>query len=237
MRTLRLLSHTRRHPSAILLLVQLLGMLLYPFIEKAPAGHTAFNVFGVVVLALTIRMVRRTPGETRVSVALGVPIVILLALQSFLDLRSTLLPWSSALEALFYFYAAGSLIAYMMEDHRATTDELFAAAATFTLLAWGFTHLFLMVQELQPGTFAAAVNGDAPRSWSELNYLSFALLSSTGIGDVIPLTVHARALCSIEMLVGLMYLAAVVARLIGFTTQGKVHRRQPHAPREPWEED
>lgn len=237
MRPLRLLIHTRRHPSAILLLVQLLGMLLYPFIEKEPAGHTAFNVFGVVVLALTIRMVRRTPGEIRVSVALGVPIVILLALQSFFDMRSTLLPWSSALEALFYFYAAGSLIAYMMEDRRATTDELFAAAATFTLLAWGFTHLFLMVQELQPGTFAAAVNGDAPRSWSELNYLSFALLSSTGIGDVIPLTVHARALCSVEMLVGLMYLAAVVARLIGFTTQGKIHRRHPDTPRELWEED
>lgn len=237
MRPLRLLIHTRRHPSAILLLVQLLGMLLYPFIEKAPVGHTAFNVFGVVVLALTIRMVRRTPGETWISVALGVPIVILLALQSFFDLRSTLLPWSSALEALFYFYAAGSLIAYMMEDRRATTDELFAAAATFTLLAWAFTHLFLMVQELQPGTFAAAVNGDAPRSWSELNYLSFALLSSTGIGDVIPLTVHARALCSIEMLVGLMYLAAVVARLIGFTTQARIYKRNPGAPHEPWEED
>lgn len=237
MRPLRLLIHTRRHPSAILLLVQLLGMLLYPFIENAPAGHAAFNAFGVLVLLLTIRMVRRTPGEARFSMALAVPIVLLLALQTFFDLRSMLLPWSSALEALFYFYAAGSLIAYMMGDRRATTDELFAAAATFTLLAWGFTHLFLMVQELQPGTFAAAVNADAPRSWSELNYLSFALLSSTGIGDVIPLTVHARALCSIEMLVGLMYLAAVVARLIGFTTQGRIHRRDPNASQEPWEGD
>lgn len=237
MRALRLLIHTRRHPSAILLLVQLLGMLLYPFIEGAPAGHTAFNVFGGLVLALTIRMVRRTPGETRISVGLAVPIVILLALQSFFDMRSGLLAWSSALEALFYFYAAGSLIAYMMEDRKATTDELFAAGATFTLLAWGFTHLYLMVQELHPGTFAAAVNASAPRTWSELNYLSFALLSSTGIGDVIPLTVHARALCSIEMLVGVMYLAAVVARLIGFTTQGRIHRRHPDAPREPWEED
>ena len=237
MNTLRLLIHTRRHPSAILLLVQLLGMLLYPFIESEPAGHGALNVFGIVVLALTIRMVRRTPGESRISIALAVPIIILLALQTFFDLRGALLAWSSALEALFYFYAAASLIAYMMGDRQATTDELFAAGATFTLLAWGFTHLYLMVQELHPGTFAAAVNASAPRTWSELNYLSFALLSSTGIGDVIPLTTHARALCSIEMLVGLMYLAAVVARLIGFTTQGKVHRRHPDETPEPWDKD
>lgn len=237
MRPKRLLIHSRRHPSAFLLLVQLAGMLLYPFIEGEPAGHAVFNVFGVVVLSLTIRMVRRTPGETWVSVALAVPIILLLALQTLFDLRPQLLPWSSGLEALFYFYAAGSLIAYMMGDRQATTDELFAAASTFTLLAWAFTHLYLMVQELHPNTFAAAVNASAPRTWSELNYLSFALLSSTGIGDVIPLTTHARALCSVEMLVGVMYLAAVVARLIGFTTQGKVMRRHPSAPREPWERD
>jgi hypothetical protein len=218
MTSLRLMLHTKRHPSAILLMVQLLGMLLYPFIQDVPAGHLVFNAFGIVVLGITTRMVRRTPGLAWISASLAGPIIVLLALQSVFDMRE-LLPWSSALEALFYFYAAGSLIAYMMEDRRATTDELFAAGATFTLLAWAFTHLFVLIQALQPGTFAAAVNAADPRTWTELNYLSFALLSSTGIGDIIPLTAHARALASVEMFVGLMYLAAVVARLIGFTLQ------------------
>ncbi len=236
MRLTRLFIHTRHHPSAILLMVQLAGMLLYPFIEHEPDSHVAFNAFGIVVLAFTIRMVRRTPGETWVSVALAVPIIILLVLQSLFDMPG-LLRWSSGLEALFYLYAAGSLVAYMMEDQRATTDELFAAAATFTLLAWGFTHLYLLVQELHPGSYAAAVNAAAPRTWSELNYLSFALLSSTGIGDVIPLTVHARALASVEMLVGLMYLAAVVARLIGFTTTSKIGRRRGREADDTWERD
>ncbi|WP_020656826.1 ion channel [Massilia niastensis] len=234
---LRLFIHTRRHPSAILLLVQLLAMLAYPFIEDTPAGQTAFNVFGIVVLAFTIRMVKRTPGEVRVSVALAIPIIILLLMQIVLG-RRDLLPWSSGLEALFYFYAALSLIAYMMDDQRATVDEFYAAGATFTLLAWGFTHLYVLLQELQPGTFAAAVNASAPRTWTELNYLSFALLSSTGIGDVIPLTVRARALASVEMLVGLMYLAAVVARLIGFSTQGKLPARRGSRPAgDSWERD
>ncbi len=128
-----------------------------------------------------------------------------------------LLLWSAALEAVFYFYAAGSLIAYMMKDWHATTDELFAASATFTLLAWAFTYLFVVLQALQPGSFAAAVNPEAPRTWTELMFLSFALLSSTGIGDVIPLKPPARALASLEMFVGVMYLAAVVSRLIGLT--------------------
>jgi hypothetical protein len=220
MRVAHLIVRTKRHPSAILLLAQLLGMLLYPFVEHTGSAVVAFNAFGIVILAFTILMVRRTPGLARISAAIAVPIIILLGLEMAFGMPQ-LLPWTSGLEALFYFYAAGSLIAYMMGDRRATTDELFAAGATFTLLAWGFTHLYLMIQSLEPGTFAAAVNASEPRTWSELNYLSFALMSSTGIGDVIPLTVQARAVASIEMFVGVMYLATVVARLIAFTVVGR----------------
>ena len=226
MNHLRWIIRTRRHPSAILLFVQLAGMLLYPFIENTDAGRIAFGAFGIVVLIITTRMVRSTPWLTWVSVGIALPAIVMLALQALFGMPQLLVA-SSALEAVFYFYAAGSLIAYMMDDRRATTDELFAAGATFTLLAWGFTYLFLLLQALQPGCFAAAVNPGAPRTWTELMYMSFALLSSTGIGDVIPLTPHARAIAAMEMFVGVMYLAAVVSRLIGLTLQQR-HDDNPH---------
>ncbi|RZI58310.1 MAG: two pore domain potassium channel family protein [Rubrivivax sp.] len=216
MRFLRVLVVTRRHPSAILLLVQLLGLVLYPLLEGSRSAPLALGAFGIVVLIFTTRMVRSTPGLTWLSVTIALPAVALLLLQAFWHMEQ-LLPWSSALEALFYFYAAGSLISYMMSDWHATTDELYAAGATFTLLAWGFAHVFVVVQSLHPGSFAAAVDPQSPRTWTELMFLSFALLSSTGIGDVIPVKPLARAMTTIEMFVGVMYLAAVVSRLIGLT--------------------
>lgn len=211
-----LLSLTRRHPSAILLVVQLGGLLLYPLLETTRGAPLWLSAFGVAVLIVTTGMVKLTPGFTWLSVCIALPAIALLVLQGLFDLPH-LLPWSAGLEAAFYFYAAASLIAYMMEDWRATTDELFAAGATFTLLAWGFAYLYVLLQELQPGSFAAAVNPQDPRSWTELMFLSFALLSSTGIGDVIPVKPAARALTAVEMFVGVMYLAAVVSRLIGLT--------------------
>lgn len=216
MHLLRWIDNTRRHPSAILLVVQLSGMVLYPFIENTVAGRLGFGLFGIVVLVVTTAMVRRTPALTWVSAVIALPAVVLLGLQAVFDMPG-LLPWSALLEAVFYFYAAGSLISYMMADRHATADELFAAAATFTLLAWGFAYAYVLMQELQPGCFAAAVNPQSPRTWTELMYMSFALLSSTGIGDVMPLTTHARMLAAIEMFVGVMYLAAVVSRLVGLT--------------------
>ncbi len=224
MRYTRMLALTRRHPSAILLVVQLAGLVLYPFLENTRSGPVALGALGIGVLIITTRMVRATPGLAWLSAGIALPAIVLLVLQAWLDM-AWLLPWSAGLEAVFYFYAAGSLIAYMLQDRRATTDELFAAAATFTLLAWGFAYVFVVLQALQPGSFSAAVNPESPRTWTELMFLSFALLSSTGIGDVIPLRPPARALASVEMFVGVMYLAAVVSRLIGLTLQhGPEHR-------------
>ncbi|CAM0999084.1 Potassium channel domain-containing protein [Rhodanobacter sp. Root179] len=213
---LRWLVRILRHPSAVLLLVQLIGLLLYPFIEHTRPARALFGAFGVLVLCLAIAMVQRTPGRVWVSAAIAVPAVLFNVLDLTLGLPG-LKPWWAALESLFYFYAAICLIRYMLADRRATSDELFAAGATFTLLVWAFTYLFVLCQTLQPGCFAAAVNPDAPRSWTELLFLSFALMSSTGIGDVIPVTVHARAVASLEMFVGVMYMALVVSRLIGLT--------------------
>ena len=125
--------------------------------------------------------------------------------------------YTSALEALVYLYAAMSLIAYMLGDHRVTTDELFAAGATFTLLAWGFAYAYFVVQALYPGSFTGALRPDEPRTWLELLFLSFTTLSATGLGDILPLSSPARVLVMLEQFAGVAYIAVVVSRLVGLT--------------------
>jgi len=208
------------HPSAALLLVQLLGVVLYPFMETAAGGRAAFGVFGILVLAIALRMVRRSPWLTGVAVALAVPIVAL-SVANVLAPEPGLAALAAALESAFYFYATGSLIAYMLQDDVATTDELFAVAATFTLLAWAFAYAFAVCELLAPGSFAAAAGSGTSRTWMELLFLSFTILSGVGLGDVLPLTPVARALVMLAELAGLMYMALVVARLIGLMTHAR----------------
>jgi hypothetical protein len=226
---LRWLVRIIQHPSAILLFVQLAGLLLYPFIEETRPARAVLGTFGILVLVLAILMVRHTPGRAWVSFCIAVPATVLNVIDMTLG-APQLRPWWAALEALFYFYAAGCLISYMLEDRRATTDELFAAGATFTLLAWAFTFVFVLCQTLQPGCFTAALNPQEPRTWTELLFLSFALLSSTGIGDVIPVTVQTRAVAALEMFVGVMYIALVVSRLIGLTVSQQRHEHKETSP-------
>ena len=213
-----MLRIARREPSAILLAVQLIAVLVYPFLEEGAVARALFSVFGIAILGLVVLAVRKTPGLTWVALLLGAPATVLLLIQAATD-SSTLLPYSSALEAVLYFYAAGALIAYMLEDHEISRDELYAVGATFTLVAWAFAYTYTVVQAIYPHSFTAAVDPEAQRSWMELLFLSFTTLTSTGLSDVVPIKPFARAVCMIEQLGGLAYVAVLVSRLVGLTVR------------------
>ncbi|MFB6720272.1 potassium channel family protein [Kribbella sp. NPDC056345] len=206
----------RRHPSAVLLVVQLLGVLMYPLTQGSQAGRIAFEIIGIIVLVLAVFSVRATPGLTWISIGLGIPAVAL----SFIDVYNSsdaVVAVSAALHAAFYFYAAYSLLRYMLSDHEVSTDELYATGATFTLVAWGFAYLYVFVQVLVPGSFIAAVAPSNDRTWMELLFLSFTTLSSTGLSDVVPISNWGRSVVMLEQLAGLGYVAMVVSRLVGLT--------------------
>ena len=217
-----MLSLLRKEPSAVLLAAQLAGVLLYPFMEGNGAGRALFSLFGIAILGLVVLAVRSSPGLTWVVVLFAIPASVLLLIQAITG-DDTLLPYSSALEAFLYFYAAGSLLAYMLADHYITRDELFAVGATFTLVAWGFAYTYTVCQAIEPQSFIAAEHPDSPRTWMELLFLSFTTLTSTGLSDVVPVRAHARSLNMVEQLAGLAYVAMVVSRLVSLT----VLRRRP----------
>jgi len=210
------LGYLRRTPSAGLLLVQLLGILLYPWMERSPRGRAAFGAFGLLVLGVALRVVRRSPWLTWLGLALASVVVALSVVHAIVPHPA--LPVAIALvNSVFYFYATGSLIAYMLQDWVATTDELFAAGATFTLLAWAFAYAYAACEAILAGSFSAPINPAGPRTWMELLYLSVAVLSSVGLSDILPVTGTARALVMLESFAGVMYIALVVSRLIGLT--------------------
>ncbi|MDX6701655.1 MAG: hypothetical protein QOF26_1881 [Baekduia sp.] len=209
-----MLRLARREPSALLLAAQLAGVLLYPFMEGHGVGRALFSVFGIAVLGLVVLAVQSTPALTWVGVLLGIPATVLLLLQAITGSEG-LLPYSSALEAVLYFYAAYALIAYMLADHVITRDELFAVGATFTLVAWAFAYTYTVCQAVEPQSFTAAIDPGGQRTWMELLFLSFTTLSSTGLSDVVPVKPFARSLVMLEQVGGVAYVAMVVSRLVG----------------------
>ena len=220
-RPAQLIGALRRSPSLGLLLAQATALVLYPFAVDSRAGHLFATVLSVGVLAMAVRMVRRSPRDAWLAGLFAVLGVVLWQVHVSQGAMS-----SGVGGALFYaaayFYSAAALIGYMLQDDRTTADEMWAAAATFMLFVEGYAWLFMALQVVQPGALLIpGVDGEPMRKWMELVFVSGTNFSNTGLSDIVPATPHARMLVLLEQWNGVMYLALVVARLAGFL---KLHR-------------
>lgn len=213
---LRSIAHLRRHPAGLLLAAQLCAVVLYPVLDDSGAGRLIFGTFGIAVLALVLWVVNRSPTINWIAWLLAVPAVLLSLLADTVQMPQ-LLVVAHMLEAALYFYAAIGLIIYMFGDQRVTLDELLAVGATFTLLAWAWAFAFSVCQAWYPGSFTGPAGLDTPRTWMELLFMSFSVLSGVGLSDITPMTAPARALVMLEMFAGVMYIAIVVSRLVGLS--------------------
>ncbi|GAB3196685.1 ion channel [Nocardioides hungaricus] len=207
------LHAVREHPSAVLLGVQLVVILAYPFLDGSAGGRAVIGVVQLGVVLAAVAAVRLTPALTRVAVLLGAPAMVLTVLEAWRPDSDTLVLASAAFHVPFYFYISYAMLRYLFHDDRVTRDELYATGAAFTVVAWGFAYVYAACQAIWPGSFIGA-SGEGARSWFELLFLSFSTLTSVGLSDVVPVGGHARAFAMVEMIAGVFYVALVVARLV-----------------------
>jgi hypothetical protein len=205
----------RTHPSGVLLLGQLLVVLAYPFLDTSTGGRAVIGVVQMVVVFAAVAAVRLTPVLSWVALLLGVPAMVFAVLEAVQPHSDWIVLTSAAVHAPFYFYVSYAMIRYLFHDDRVTRDELFATAAAFTVVAWAFAYVYAAAQVLWPGSFVGAEGGE--QEWFNLLFLSFTNLTSVGLSDVLPIDGHARSLVMIEQVAGVLYVALVVARLVGLT--------------------
>ncbi|QFQ29888.2 two pore domain potassium channel family protein [Janibacter melonis] len=206
----------RKQPSAILLAIQLLAILLLPWLEAQLWGRLVFVVISFFAVTIAAFVTRSTPSLTWLALLIGFPCVAL-------EAWSVLSPDNVLVGAVghfglaaFYLYVAYGLVSYVFSDSWVTSDELFAVGAAFTVLLFAFAYLYLGVQFIWPDSFTGHVPGPR-RSFLELLFFSAANLTSVGLSDVGAIRPHARAVTIIEQLTGVMYVAMVISRLVALT--------------------
>ncbi len=214
-RSARWKATLRKQPSAFLLAVQILVILLLPVLEESDWGRAVISLLSLSAVITAVFTVRSTPALTWLSMTLALPAAVF-EMWSLFDDSSTIVALAHSALAVFYFYTAYALISYMFEDSWVTKDELFAVGACFTVLVFAFAYVFLAIQEIWPGSFTS-FDGPGQRTFLELLYYSGANLTSVGLSDVGPILPEARAVGTIEQLGGVMYVAMVISRLVALT--------------------
>src|SRR5262245_28557678 len=88
---------------------------------------------------------------------------------------------------------------------RVTYHRIIGAVLLYLLIGVAFATLFAFVGLTFPGSFKGVAFKDDAALASEILYLSFVTLTSTGYGDLVPVHPLARSLCNLEGIIGQLF--------------------------------
>jgi hypothetical protein len=212
--------------------VFLLTLTLLVFVIVAPSANWARAVGCSLqwLALLTVVATSRASSSVRRPVA-----VVLLGLTSFTVVGeaagalsdAVLLAISGVLSAAIPFALVGGLIR-LVRAHGVTTQAVAGALTLYLLLGLVFAWLIGFVANVSDAQYFAQ---QANASTSQIVYFSFAVLTTTGFGDLTAATHVGRALAVVEMLLGQLYLVTVIGVLVG-NFAGRARQAPPAPARE-----
>ena len=118
---------------------------------------------------------------------------------------------------MFLAYALVTLLLAVLRAETVTLDTIYGALSVYLLIAFVWGVAYMLLEALHPGTLAmdSTRHPNHQMDWSDCMYYSFATLTSLGYGDIAPVLPHSRSLSILEAVSGVMYVAGLIARLVG----------------------
>jgi len=216
-----------RSLTALLVSILLLIFVVTPFVEREAIGELAAGFLWALPGVLAALVVsRRRAAAIVILAATGIGLVT--AIVGHPSFSSAVLSRGSAIVVL---AVAGGVIAdAVFGAGRVTWYRIQGGVALYLILALVFAHLFGLMSALVPQAFTGVPLGRSAHSVffrGRLLYFSLATLTTTGYGDIVPVHVAARSLATLEAVIGQLYPATLLARLVTLELQG---RRPPGQP-------
>ena len=200
----------------VLLMTLLLLIVVSPFVQQYVGVRRFLAVFMTLVLLAAVRTVANQARQYHIALVLGV-----LALVSQFGVLIMNLAWLETVRytamMLFLFWVCGLLLRDIILRSQSVTLELILGAINvYLMVGVAFAFMFGLIEHLQHGSFAGlAEQMNAPDSILNFVYFSFITLTTLGYGDITPLTPYATTASFTEAVFGQLYLAILVARLVG----------------------
>jgi len=204
-------------------LTVLLLIMLFVVAPFHAAGIEMFEAFGAIVALVMVAgvfVISASPTTTLVILAgfsLNVFVVISRLIRpSTYDLYLVAAAWFVIVCTLAVVVARTVFAQGRVSFHR-----IVGAVLLYLLIALAFVSLFMLVGLQIPNAFSGLVFEDNEKLANNLIYFSFVTLTSTGYGDIYPIHPIARSLCNLETIIGQLYPATLLARLVSLEIAGR----------------
>ena len=211
-----MIQKPRRVPrNAALLIVLLFMMLIGPLIHSEEAWFLGEMTFDLVLLA---GVHSAGPGKHRWPFLLLTVVTLAVRWGELMSGYHGLDIGALAITVVWISYAVFILIGHLFQRRDVTVDTILGAVVTYLLAAVAFMMLFQVIELQSPGSFrglADNIHQDRTALSDTMMYFSLVCMTTIGYGDIVPVSDVARPLAVIEGVFGQLYLAVMIARLVG----------------------
>lgn len=205
---------TERKFSALFLLL-LVYLVLYPYQPNAGLPYLAFRIFGTAMTVLSVYAVSFRRAYLWIALVIAIPTLAQRILVTNGN-PGALSITSIAFGFLFDLFIVAVLFQRVFMTNDPTKEAIFGALCIYLLIGYGFSRVYGMMAMLQPHAFYLdpAVNAHAVPDRFDLIYYSFATVTCLGANGITPVSTQARSISLIEALLGVLYLAVLISRLL-----------------------
>jgi hypothetical protein len=219
-------SGTKSPNFGVLLVVLCLLIVVAPLATAAGSALLVESLFGLLLLAGIYSVEWR--GVQRWSF-LAFTALTLVARWCTLLLGGFRLEVASALLTLLWIVSVIVIVlSELFRRHDVTTNTIMGAIVAYLLIAIAFASVYEIVERSQPGSFRGIPEDATFHQLSDaLIYFSLVSLTTMGYGDIVPASNLARPLAALEGATGTLYLAVMIARLVGLHVASGVNRKRP----------
>jgi hypothetical protein len=205
---------SRMHRYATLLIAELALMLVYPFFTGVDFRHQVFRVAGILLFAAALYAVLGKGRITIIAFCMGVP-AIGIRLFNVVYHAGVFTMADEILGLAFMLFVTAVMVWTIMSDPSVTSDTLAGAVSAYMLIGITFGLAYILIAHLVPGSFRDSIEPGKQFSPTEYVFFSFVTLTTVGYGDIVPWLPHARAIAMLESIIGIMYPALLISRLVG----------------------
>jgi len=209
---------------ALTALTVLLAFLMFVIGPLQAAGVLGAHHFAIVMALVTVAGIFIVSGSALAVGALLVAIALVvvatvmrLRQPSSVDLFLDAAAWAIAGLTLSFVVARA-----VFAPGRITLHRIVGAVLLYLVIGFTFTALFCFVALFEPNAFAGLRPlEDNLAVASNFGYFSFVTLTSVGYGDIVPVHPYARGLANVEAIIGQLYPATLLARLVTLEIAGQ----------------
>jgi len=207
-----MLKEAKERPDLWLLLSILCVIMLYPALDHGTFRRLIMGaVMFLPIIVATIRL-SKLKGWLWPSVGLMLASVVLTGLGMFIQ-AAALLGAKWFVLAAFFAVTAAALFSYLRTATSISSDHLYTAVSIYLLIGIIWFAMYNAIDILTPGSIVRNSSVMTDRS-TELLYFSLITLSTVGYGDVVPVNPEVRMLAALEGIIGVLYVAIMVALLV-----------------------